>query len=181
VAGIIQTQSTPGPCKVQVLSKATSDDFDVAHVGVYEISEEPIERPGTVAISDTTSGQTVATSVTTLAAISGLDVIAVTPPGPGYMIEVHLETSGLTGGNTDFEADLQQDIASAGYSSVSLSGTSTNRSSARVGTKHHHVVAPAVSGSAYSYKGMWRHIGNGGITELTSGSAKLTVIMRPVG
>lgn len=86
---VIQTDSTPTDIVVQVVSNASADDFQVDHVGLYELREQVSSRPGYLAVSDS-SNVTTGTLDTTRRAFPDGDALAVsvTVPGPGYSIRV---------------------------------------------------------------------------------------------
>jgi hypothetical protein len=97
------TTAVPADIQLQITSVADGDVCDWDHVGAYEISPDPIPKPGIVRVRAEYSGASADCGATFGAAScnsasTGLSV-ALTPPGPNYLVivDAHINAGTDTG------------------------------------------------------------------------------------
>lgn len=94
VVGIVITDATPTNVVVQLISEGgAADDFRVDHMFMYELSDNPVDLPKLVVVRDSGTTEDTARITTsawnTVRADATNDMtVAVTVPGPGYVLTV---------------------------------------------------------------------------------------------
>jgi hypothetical protein len=112
VAGVILTDGTPTNIVVSLLAVADGDSIDVTHVWVRECGTDRLPMASSSwaygEIATATANHYAAGTLTD----SGITGVAVTPPGPGYVIEVLGEVVISAGTGDDLVAQIRENGAS---------------------------------------------------------------------
>lgn len=181
VKGVIQTDSTPTDIVLLITGSANLDEWEMTHVEVRECNTDPWDRPGVVVVQqqDTGTGDTFTFNV--WAANSTLS-IAVTPPGPNYVISVSGYMSG-TSGTVSSVSSLRLAIAENGtrIPNMGVKGAAISSTAIGVTSSVEYVNAQPVAGTTYTYTIEGLVDGTAGDTYTSNGASdsRLTVRMEP--
>jgi hypothetical protein len=119
--GVVQTDSTPTALVVQVISSGSAATFDVAYVGVHEMTEDFDYADAIVpTVIARNSSQSQATTYVNGAwtAVPGGDV-TITVPGPGYGIRITGQVSGkINTGGGQLDVRITANINGGGAAQV---------------------------------------------------------------
>lgn len=156
LAGVIATDSTPTDIVVKLLSNsdAQADDCDYDRFSIRPLGDDQSDLARLLVLYDTST--TAQSFSGTMAARTDLDNIAVTPPGPGYIITVTLDANfELNATPSACEADITEN----GSAVRTTSGTGISSGDAHNITLNlHYVNTSPTPGTTYTYVGRGRQL-----------------------
>jgi len=155
LSGTFQIDAVPTAVVFQLLATADTDACLFKHAGIYEINADPVPRNTVMDFEQSTHDQTVTTVEDVLLATGGAaDLeVAVTVPGPGYI----LTAFGRTSCNANTQANsvvvaLERQKDGGGWSKVSVTAQEHSTTSDALDFSVMDAVVNPTPGSLYEYR-----------------------------